>query len=709
MSVRLGLPQVRLQGRLLALVFLASAGMIVIGVIALVNLRSELLHDRVLKARDLVDAAANIAVTHAEMAARGAMPQDAARRAAVEAIAMLRYENTNYFWINDLDGILIGHPTLPERIGRSVLDIRDADGMAMFEAFNRVAREQGSGFVRYRWTKPGEAEPLPKISYVKRIPGWDWVVGTGIYVDDVDRVFRQKALFLAAIFAAVMAVVLAGAALVTRSIVRPLSGLRLVMTRLSEGSVDIAVPATGRADEIGDMARTVEVFKDGLIQARMLSENQESQRLEKERKQRQMETFIREFEVTVVGILDGLTAADQAMRANARRMSAGVRETQAQVATVSASSGEALASVQTVAAAAEELSSSIHEISRQATQASAMAVTAVKETAVTSDAIRLLEEKVGGIGAVVQLIADIAGQTNLLALNATIEAARAGEAGKGFAIVASEVKALATQTARATEEITRRISEIQGGTHASAEAITAIVQINRDMSGVAAAISTAVEQQHSATQEIARNADQGAAGTAGVTDAIALVELAATESAGATEEMHRTAEALGEYAEVLKRKVDGFLKQVRFEEDEVGALVEWGADLEFGIPRIDAEHRKLLELANRVYASVKRGEDPRALSAAFNELRSYAFEHFSEEEEFMTRIGYPDAGEHRRQHQMFISRLDALSETYRKGAEIRGIDVVGLLGGWWQTHIKGADGAVARFAAERRPELRRAA
>ena len=183
--------------------------------------------------------------------------------------------------------------------------------------------------------------------------------------------------------------------------------------------------------------------------------------------------------------------------------------------------------------------------------------------------MRVLEEKVAGISVVVQLIADIANQTNLLALNATIEAARAGDAGKGFAIVASEVKALANQTARATEEITRQISEIQDSTHSSVEAISSIVQVNQDMSGVATAISAAVEQQHAATREIARNAEQGAAGTASVSSAIGKVEQAAIEATSATEELDYTATTLGEQAETLKQKVDAFLRQVRFDDEEV--------------------------------------------------------------------------------------------------------------------------------------------
>jgi methyl-accepting chemotaxis protein len=482
-----------------------------------------------------------------------------------------------------------------------------------------------------------------------------------------------------------------------------LAELRGAMTQLSEGSIDVEIPAVKRTDEIGAMAQTVEVFKKGLIQARDLTEAQRIEVETKERKQKQLDAFIQEFELTVVSVLDGLAAADHAMRGNSRRMSNNAAQTREQVTTVAAASEEAMNNVQTVAAAAEELSISIQEIARQANHASGMATCAVRETAVTTDSMRVLEEKVGGISAVVQLIADTANQTNLLALNATIEAARAGDAGKGFAIVASEVKALANQTARATEEITRQISEIQESTHSSVAAISSIVQVNQDMSGVATAISAAVEQQHAATREIARNAEQGAAGTASVSSAIGKVEQAAIEATSATEELDYTATTLGEQAETLKLKVDSFLRQVRFDDEEgTRPLVTWGKDLEFDIPAIDDEHKRLMELANRVYGMVKTVDDPKVLTAAFTELRSYASRHFADEEKFMARINYPDAVEHGHQHRIFIERLDALAEDYRTGAQIRGIDVIGLLGNWWQNHIKGSDGKVAQFAASRK-------
>ena len=184
----------KLRGRLFAMVSLSLVGMLIIGIIALASLRAELLHDRELKTRDLADAAASIATTFAAKAASGAMTESVAKQGALDAIAMLRYDGSNYFWVNDLDGIMLLHPGMPDRIGKSTLDLRDADGMAMVVAFCEIVRTQGSGFVRYNWVKPGATAASPKISYVTRIPRWDWVVGTGIYVDDINAVFQRKAL-----------------------------------------------------------------------------------------------------------------------------------------------------------------------------------------------------------------------------------------------------------------------------------------------------------------------------------------------------------------------------------------------------------------------------------------------------------------------------------------------------------------------------------
>ncbi len=687
----------KLRGRLIAMASIALIGMAVIGAVALANLRGELLNDRQLKTRDLVDSAASLAIRYADLAKQGAMSQDDAKRAALEAVGTLRYEGTNYFWVNDLNGVLLQHPTLKDRIGKSVLDMKDADGMAMFVAFNEVARREGAGFVPYQWTKPGAAAPSPKISYVKRIEGWDWVVGTGIYIDDVDAVFMRKVNEQMAIFAVVLLAVAAAVWVVSRSITRPLAAMRDVMAALSSGRLEIAVPATERADEIGEMAKAVEVFKQGMIQSRELTEAQARDHAEREKRQRQLESFIQDFELTVVSVLDGLAAADHAMRGSSERMAGSAAATKAEVSTVVGAAHNAMSSVQTVAAAAEELSSSIQEIARQASHASSVAAQAVRETDATTETMRVLEQKVGGIGDVVKLIADIAGQTNLLALNATIEAARAGEAGKGFAVVASEVKALANQTARATEEITRQIGDVQDSTRTSVAAITGIERVIQDMSGVATAISAAVEEQHAATQEIARNAEAAAAGTASVTGAIERVEGAADDSAAATNELQTTARLLGEQSEDLKRKVDSFLRNVRFEDVDYSTLVTWSKDLEFGVPHIDDEHRRLMDLVNRVYAAVKSEQDGKILTAAFEELRRYASQHFREEEEHMARIGFPGADVHRREHQVFIARLDGLAESFRTNKGAGGIDVISLLGSWWQNHIRNSDAAVARY------------
>ena len=250
-----------------------------------------------------------------------------------------------------------------------------------------------------------------------------------------------------------------------RSIVNPIAGMTSAMQKLAGGDKTVEIPAKTRTDEIGTMAAAVQVFKDNMIEAERLRGEQEAMKKRAEAEQRAaMNKLADEFESSVKGIVQTVSSASTELQSTAQSMSATAEETQRQATAVAAASEQASTNVQTVASAAEELSSSIAEISRQVSESTKIAGSAAEEANRTNVQIKGLAEAAQKIGDVVKLISDIAGQTNLLALNATIEAARAGEAGKGFAVVASEVKSLATQTAKATEDISARIGEIQGAT-----------------------------------------------------------------------------------------------------------------------------------------------------------------------------------------------------------------------------------------------------
>jgi methyl-accepting chemotaxis protein len=350
----------------------------------------------------------------------------------------------------------------------------------------------------------------------------------------------------------------------TRGIATPIMALRDVMARLARGDTSVAVPGGTRKDEVGAMAATVEVFKDSMIETENLRAEQESLKLKAEHERRQaMLDLAARFESSVGGIVENVAAAATELQSTAQSMAGTSEETTRQSTTVASASQQATQSVQTVASAAEELSASIREISQQVTQSSAIIQEGVRQTLHSNEQVRGLAASVEKIDDVVRIINGIAGQTNLLALNATIEAARAGDAGKGFAVVASEVKALANQTAKATQEIASQIKMIQEATHVAVGSIQGVTETIGRMNETAEAIALAVEQQESATQEISRNVLEAARGTQEVSDNIGGVSEAAHETGAAASQVLASAGELSQNGEALKAQVQTFLREVR--------------------------------------------------------------------------------------------------------------------------------------------------
>ncbi len=344
---------------------------------------------------------------------------------------------------------------------------------------------------------------------------------------------------------------------------RPLAFMTGEMTKLANGNLDIQIEGADRADEVGGLARSLQVFKENAIKARRLEEEQRQEQIRKEQRQQVIEGHIAVFDAQIREALDTLSAASTEMHATAGSMSATAEETSMQAKAVAEASDQASANGQTVAAATEELHASTDEISRQVTQSAEFASTAVVEAERTNATIQGLADTAQKIGEVVSLIQSIASQTNLLALNATIEAARAGEAGRGFAVVASEVKALATQTAKATEEISAQISAIQGETNLAVEAIKAIGGTIGQMHEIATAIAAAVEEQGVATKDISHNIQLVAQSTNAVASNIAGVNEAAQETGTASAQVLTAADDLSRQSDKLRSDVNGFLNNIR--------------------------------------------------------------------------------------------------------------------------------------------------
>jgi methyl-accepting chemotaxis protein len=349
-----------------------------------------------------------------------------------------------------------------------------------------------------------------------------------------------------------------------KGLARPIADLKIVMEAFARNELKAAVPGIERRDEVGDMARTVEVFKTNAIEVERLKAGLEAtEKRAAEQHKIDMKKLADDFEGAVGEIIETVSSAATELEASAGTLTSTAVRSQELTTMVSAASEEASTNVQSVASATEELTSSVNEISRQVQESARMASEAVGQARKTNEHVGKLSQAATRIGDVVELINTIAGQTNLLALNATIEAARAGEAGRGFAVVASEVKALAEQTARATGEIGQQIAGIQSATHESVNAIKEISGTIEKLSEISSTIAAAVEEQGAATQEISRNVQQAAQGTTQVSSNIIDVQRGATETGSASSQVLSAAQSLSKDSNRLKLEVGKFLNSVR--------------------------------------------------------------------------------------------------------------------------------------------------
>ncbi|GEO81198.1 chemotaxis protein [Pararhodospirillum oryzae] len=443
------------------------------------------------------------------------------------------------------------------------MDAVDANGVPYIKNIFAAARN-GGGTTRYLHKRPNSTVKSDKIAYSAYIPGWGWTILSGVYLDDVQAMFRDVVIRVLTIGFLVVIAVAGIAILIGRTITSSLGAVTADMSQIAAGNLNVDIRFAERKDEVGTLARALVTFKKNAEEVDQLRVRQEQNKKESEKERRSMMLDLAtRFESSVSGIVTSLTHAAEKLKSSATTMTSIADTTRDQSQKVAAGSEEASQNVETVAVATEELTASIGEIGRQIQQSNVVAQQATAEAAAARETVDGLAQAATRIGDVVQLISSIAAQTNLLALNATIEAARAGDAGKGFAVVAGEVKTLASQTARATEDITRQITSIQDASTNAVSAIASIADVINRINDTSAAIASAVEQQSAAAKEISRNIDHAAAGTQAVSSTIEGVRDGAARTGSAAGEVNTASGDLVTQVGHLKDEMGRFLGHIR--------------------------------------------------------------------------------------------------------------------------------------------------
>ena len=497
----------------------------------------------------------------------GKLSEIDAQKTAIEILRKARYENgKQYFWISGFDGQAVMHPIFPEfeiqDISKTKKPVYD-----LFLGFANAVQSKPEGTTYdYMWSKPNQDKTIlyPKSSYILGINDWKWVVGTGVYIDDLKAqaltIFYYEMGFVM-IFASILGL---GTYFSVRLLSRPLLILSHNMQKLASGQLDVDIPHTGRCDEVGMIAKAFAVFKGNAVEKRNLelAQIELQERSERERKKAMLD-LADSFERRTSGVIDSLSKSSYDLSCSADNMKKISREnvdTSRQVASAITNANE---NVQTVAAAAEELALSSREIAVQISNVAEKSRRSSTEAERTSHDIHRLNDLADSIGDVVSAIKGIAEQTNLLALNATIEAARAGEAGKGFAVVADEVKKLATETGQKTTEIDERVITIQQAIRNTVDSVQRILKDIQDIDHATSTVASAVEEQNLATSEIGRNVAEASNGTQTVSHRIADVLQKSEKTGGSAETVLVSAQELQEISKKLQTEVTDFLKGLR--------------------------------------------------------------------------------------------------------------------------------------------------
>lgn len=539
-----------------------AIGLVLVAVVCFLDLRATMLAERKQAIQQVVEGTVSQIQGLYDATQKGELTEQAAKQRVADLVHTLRYSGNSYVFVYNYNGVTELHGTKPELEGQQRMNEVDAKGFTFIaDQINKA--KAGGGFTSYFYPKPGsDKTPYEKITYDAPFTPWSWVVASGVYVDDIDSAFYDRVITIGGGILALIVLLCGVGVFFIRSITRPLGELSSDVRRLADGDLDVRVAMAERSDEIGAIAKSVVYMRDKLVDGRRLEEGQREREISDRKMIERRTAVIDRFVSDMSDLSQAFARSSNEVADSARNLSATAEETSRQAQSVAGAAEEASTNVQTVAAGAEELSASIQEIAKQVEHSSRIASEAAHEAETSAVNIQSLSASAQQIGEVIVLINNIAAQTNLLALNATIEAARAGEAGKGFAVVAAEVKQLADQTAKATDEIGRKIGEIQSATGVAVDSISRIVSTIDTIQSTSQAIAGAVEEQGAATGEIASNTQRAATGTTDVTQNIAGVGTAAEMTGAAATQLMTLSENLNGESAKLREQVQSFISDL---------------------------------------------------------------------------------------------------------------------------------------------------